>query len=77
MPKSFRPMVRTGDDPAFYGNGLRFAAEAEALDNARDLFSRWTRCVEYRADPSDDAPNYAWIDGKLVPLPAPEKSPHA
>lgn len=55
---SYRPMVSTGG--SFAGNGLRFATEAEALASAQDLYSRWTLCVDYRADESEDPVNYAW-----------------
>lgn len=55
---SYRPMVSTGG--AFAGNGLRFATREEAEASARDLYSRWTLCVDYRVDESDDPVNYAW-----------------
>lgn len=49
-------------------NGLRFATEAEALDNARCLAMRWTLVVDYRAAPSEDAPNYKWTEKGLESL---------
>ena len=57
---SWRPMVKTGSDPTWYGNALRFATEEEARDNARDLAGRWMLVVEYGAEQSDDPPNYRW-----------------
>jgi hypothetical protein len=58
---SYRPMVYVGGGWA--GNGLRFATEEEARASACDLYSRWTLCEDYRADPSDDPVNYVWDNG--------------
>jgi len=58
---SYRPMVYVGGGWA--GNALRFATEEEARASACDLFSRWTLCEDYRADPSDDEVNYVWDNG--------------
>lgn len=69
---SFKPQVRTGSDPKFYGNALAFATEAEALANAKDLYHRWTLCVEYRAVESDEPVNYTFVDGVLEPVKHPE-----
>jgi len=55
---SFRPMVKVGNEWA--GNGIRFATREEAESSARDLYGRWTLCVDHRADASDDPVNYAW-----------------
>lgn len=55
---SFRPMVSTGGE--FAGNALRFATQEEALASALNLYQRWTLCVDYRADESDDPVNYRW-----------------
>jgi hypothetical protein len=55
---SFRPMVSTGG--AFAGNALRFATREEAESSARDLYGRWTLCVDHRADESDDEVNCEW-----------------
>jgi hypothetical protein len=52
---SYRPMVYVGGGWA--GNALRFATEEEARASACDLYSRWTLCEDYRADPSDDPVN--------------------
>lgn len=69
---SFKPEVRTGTDPKFYGNALAFATEAEALASAKDLYNRWTLCVDYRAVESDEPVNYTYHDGVLEPVPHPE-----
>ena len=55
---SYRPMVRVGNEWA--GNGIRFATWAEAEASARDLYGRWTLCVDHRADESDDEVNCEW-----------------
>jgi hypothetical protein len=69
MARSFRPMVRTGSDPKFYGNALRFATRAEALQNAQDLADRWTLVVDFNAEESDDPVKHTYIDGKLGDAP--------
>ena len=67
MPKSYKPEVQTlGDGDKWNGNGLRFATEQEAFDNAYNLSMRWMLVTNYRAVESDDPVNYAWVDGKLV-----------
>lgn len=64
MPKSFAPEVRTGTDPKWYGNALRFATEQEAENNVRNLASRWLLVTDTRVVASDDPVNYRWtIDG--------------
>jgi hypothetical protein len=55
---SYRPMVKVGNEWA--GNGIRFATRKEAEASARDLYGRWTLCVDHRADESDDEVNCAW-----------------
>jgi hypothetical protein len=51
-------MVSTGG--AFAGNALRFATREEAESSARDLYGRWTLCVDHRADESGDPVNCKW-----------------
>jgi hypothetical protein len=62
--KSFRPMMkfntRQSDGTFFAGNGLRFATQAEAEAQAKELLTRWFVPIDYRVDPSEDAPNYRW-----------------
>lgn len=55
---SYRPMVSTGG--AFAGNALRFATREEAEASACDLYRRWTTCVAYSAEESDDPVNCEW-----------------
>lgn len=69
---SFKPQVRTGSDPKFYGNALAFATEAEALANAEALYYRWTLCTDYRAIESDEPVNYTFHDGVLEAVKQPE-----
>lgn len=63
---SFKPEVRTGTDPAFYGNALRFATREEAEANVRALEQRWLAVTETRVVESDDPVTHAWVDGKLA-----------
>lgn len=63
---SFKPEVRTGTDPKFYGNALAFATYAEAQHSANELASRWTLVVESRAVESNEPVNYAIVDGQVV-----------
>ncbi len=55
---SFKPEVRTGRDPKFYGNNLAFATREEAERSARDLQNRWLLVVEWRVVKSDQPVNY-------------------
>ena len=63
---SWKSEVQSGNDPVWYGNGLRFATQQEAFDNAVNLSMRWTAVNDYRASESDDPVNY--VDGKLLGL---------
>lgn len=62
MP-SFAPRVRTGSDPKFYGNALRFATHEEAQANVDDLASRWTLVVETSVVRTDDPVTHRWVPG--------------
>jgi hypothetical protein len=66
MTKSFAPQVIADDSGKFAGNGLRFATYQEALDNVKDLASRWYLVREIRVVESDDPVNYKYIDHELV-----------
>lgn len=68
MPRSYAPQVRTGNDPKFYGNALRFATREEAAANVADLANRWMLVVATQVAESDDAPTHAWMNGKLAEL---------
>lgn len=69
MTTSYAPEVRTGDDPKFYGNALRFATFEEAEAYAKDLMGRWLLVVEYRAVPASGEVNYRWDSEKKVAVP--------
>jgi len=62
---SFKPEVKTGSDPKFYGNALAFATREEAEANAKDLFYRWMLCAGYRAVESDEPVTHTYVDGVL------------
>lgn len=66
MPKSWKPEVRTGSDPKYYGNALRFPTAGEAARCAIDLMSRWMAVNNWQVVESDDAPNYRWANGALM-----------
>lgn len=69
MTRSYAPQVRTGNDPKFYGNALRFATQAEAEANVADLAGRWFLVVATQVVESDDPPSHTYVDGKLGDLP--------
>jgi hypothetical protein len=69
MPKSYAPQVIADNSGQWCGNALRFATEAEAEANVRDLKRRWTGVRKTRVVESDDPVNYQYIDGKTVPVP--------
>ncbi len=47
---AWRAEVDTGEGK-WFGNGLSFDSESDALDYARDLASRWTLVQQYQAVP--------------------------
>jgi hypothetical protein len=55
---SWKPEVRTGTDPKFYGNNLAFATKEEAEYSAKDLMNRWLLVNEWRVVESDQTVNY-------------------
>lgn len=65
---SYMGEVRTGSDPKWYGNALRFATEAEAKRYIWDLSMRWMLVVDTRVVESSDPVNYAITDDELVAL---------
>jgi hypothetical protein len=69
MANSYAPQVRTGNDPKFYGNALRFATRLEAEQNVANLADRWMLVVATQVVESDDPPSHTWVDGKLQTLP--------
>ena len=38
---SFKPMIKTINDPKFYPNNLAFATREEAEVSAKDTYGRW------------------------------------
>ena len=68
MALSWKPEVIADASGKWCGNGLRFATESEALENARDLSYRWICVRDFRATESDDQPNYRWHNGTLESL---------
>jgi len=62
---SWKPEVQTDDTGKWYGNALRFNTMQEALDNARDLMTRWFAVRDYRATECNDPVNYQYVNHEL------------
>lgn len=60
---SFKPQVFVDNEWA--GNALAFATKDEAELSAKDLYSRWMLCKDYRAVESDEPVNYKIVDGVM------------
>lgn len=65
---SWAAEVMVSGETKWSRNSLRFATEAEAFASASELSSRWMSVREIRAWPSQDPVNYAFIDGRNVPI---------
>jgi hypothetical protein len=63
---SYAPEVIADSSGKWSGNALRFATPEEATAWVDDLALRWTLVRDTRVVESDDAVNYAIVDGKLV-----------
>lgn len=70
---SYKPEVQVNGQPEWVGNALRFATEAEALANVRNLMMRWMLVTDTRVVESTDPINYAWVNGKLQAAARPTK----
>jgi hypothetical protein len=46
--------VKTGTDPKWYSNAMRYPTLKEAEDAAWNLAMRWTAVVDYRAVVADE-----------------------
>ena len=64
---SWKPEVLV--DGKWCANGLVFATEKEAADNAAALLMRWFVPTDSRAVESTEPVNYQWVDGALVSVP--------
>lgn len=60
---SWAPEVIADRSGTWCGNSLRFATQAEAESNVRDLAGRWFLVTATRVVESADPPNYCWVDG--------------
>jgi hypothetical protein len=65
---SWRPEVIADHSGKWCGNALRFATEAEAWEDVRDLANRWFAVRETRVVKSEDPVNYRRVDGKSEPI---------
>ena len=68
---SWKPVVRTGNDPKWYGNSLAFATREEAQYSADELMSRWLLVVEADVEESDETVNYRidWDTREMIAVP--------
>lgn len=67
---SWKPQVKTGSDPKWYGNALAFASKAEAEQSAYDLMCRWMAVTDYRAvESTDPVTHVLTVDGRTIRLP--------
>jgi hypothetical protein len=66
--KSFAPEVIADGSGKWCGNALRFATRQEAEQQVFDLSMRWFAVRDTRVVESDDAVNYRYVDGALVPI---------
>jgi len=55
---NFKPTVRVSGSEKFDTNALVFATKEEAEASARDLYARWTLCVDFSTMETDDPVNY-------------------
>jgi hypothetical protein len=55
---SYKPTIKTYNDPKFYPNGMAFATMEEAGFWAKDRVSRWTMAETCGAIESDEPVNY-------------------
>jgi hypothetical protein len=62
----WKPEIKVRDK--WYSNSSVFATQKEAENSAQDLYYRWTEAVGWRANESDDEPNYTYNDGRLTPI---------
>ena len=65
---SWKPEVVADSSGKWCDNALRFKTEDEAYQSASALAGRWSLVTNWRATPSDDAPNYKIEDGVMSAL---------
>lgn len=65
---SYKPAFKIPGQVDLATNGLCFATHEEAKANAEALLDRWTVPTGTDVIWSDSSVNYAWVDGKLVPV---------
>jgi len=54
MGTKFKIEVKTGTDPKWYSNAMRYDTLKEAENAAWNLAMRWTAVVDYRAVAADE-----------------------
>lgn len=61
---SWKGEVIANGSGEWVGNAFRFATQAEAQKYIFGLRNRWSAVRQVRVVPSEDPPNYRWVDGK-------------
>lgn len=61
----WKPQVKTVNDPKWYSNGLTFATETEAMNNAHDLMMRWYAVTEHGAVEVAGEATHSYVGGVL------------
>lgn len=67
MP-SFKVMVKARGETQLTGNAIRLATRTEAEEYALGLAIRWTAVETWEVQPSDNQPNYKYVNGKVEPI---------
>jgi hypothetical protein len=55
----------------WYGNAVRIADYAQALNQMADHYAKWTTPTDCRLEETDDPPNYTYEGGRLLPIETP------
>ena len=63
---SWRAETKVVNDDKWYGNGLRFETEEEAVKYAVDLGLRWNAVVDTRVVHSDAPVNYDFKNNRAI-----------
>jgi len=65
---AWKTAVKVYGEPQWNYNSLVFQTREEAEAYGADLFRRWIAVEKWEPHETGEAPNYQFVDGKLVPL---------
>jgi hypothetical protein len=68
MSQSWKLEVTGEPRGKWTSNGVRLPTYDDAVMYKFDLFCRWSGIGEARVVPSDDLPNYQWVNGRIAPM---------